>query len=43
MLPIKDVKQGQTLIGRARMVFGKDITDEQAVQAYRKCFQDLAQ
>ncbi|MCY2988141.1 MAG: hypothetical protein NTY19_09800 [Planctomycetota bacterium] len=38
----KDVKQGQTLIGRARMVFGKDLTDEQAVQAYRTYFQDLA-
>ena len=31
----KDAKKGQTLIGHARMVFGKNITEEQAIQKYQ--------
>jgi hypothetical protein len=31
----KDVKKGETLIGHARMVFGMNLADDQAVQAYR--------
>lgn len=30
----RDVKKGQSLTGRTRMIFGKDITAEQAVQKY---------
>lgn len=37
----KDVEKGQSLKGRARMVFGKDITDEQAVQEYEKYLKEL--
>jgi hypothetical protein len=37
----KDVKKGQSLTGRARIVFGTNITDEQAVQLYEKYVKDL--
>lgn len=37
----KDVKKGQTLIGHARMVFGKNITDEQALRKYQEYLQNL--
>ena len=31
----RDVKKGQTLVGHARMVFGKDITNEEAMRKYQ--------
>ncbi len=37
----KDVKKGQTLTGHARMVFGKNITDGQAIQKYQEYLNDL--
>ncbi len=32
----KDLQKGQSLTGRARLVFGKNLTDAQVVQAYEK-------
>jgi len=37
----KDVKKGQTLTGHARMVFGRNITDGQAVQKYQEYLKGL--
>ncbi len=37
----KDVKKGQTLIGHARMAFGKNITEEQAIQKYQDYLKGL--
>ena len=37
----KDVKKGQTLVGRARMVFGKNITNEDALRMYREYLDTL--
>jgi hypothetical protein len=39
----KDVQKGQTLTDRARMVFGKDITEQHAIDKYREYFVDLKQ
>ena len=38
----KDVNKGQTLIGHARMFFGKNMTEEQAVQKYQQYLTELA-
>ena len=32
----KDVAKGQSLTGHARMVFGKNISDERALQKYQE-------
>gem|GEM_PF-212103 len=32
----KDVKKNESLIGRARLVFGKNTSDEKAIEAYQK-------
>jgi len=37
----KDVKKGETLTSRPRLVFGKNITDEQAVAKYQEYLKDL--
>ncbi len=37
----KDVRQGQTLTGHARLVFGRNISDEQALQKYAEYLQDV--
>lgn len=37
----KDVKKGQSLTGHARLIFGKNITDEQALQKYQEYLKDL--
>lgn len=37
----KDVKNGQTLTGHARLIFGKNITEEQALQRYQQYLKDL--
>jgi hypothetical protein len=37
----KDVKKGQTLIGHARMVFGKNITNDQALKKYQEYLKNL--
>lgn len=37
----KDVAKGQTLTSRPRLVFGKNITDEQAVAKYQEYLKDL--
>lgn len=37
----KDVKKGQTLTGHVRLVFGLNISDEQAVQKYNEYVKDL--
>ncbi len=39
----KDVKKGQTLTAHARLVFGKNIADAQAVQKYKEYLKDLGQ
>jgi len=39
----KDVKQGQTLTGHARLVFGKNTTDAQILQKYQEYLKDLKQ
>ena len=37
----KDVKKGERLIGHARMVFGKNISEEQAIQKYQEYLKEL--
>jgi hypothetical protein len=37
----KDVEKGHSLKGRARMVFGKETSDEQAVQEYQKYLREI--
>lgn len=37
----KDVQKGQTLTGRARMVFGKNTTSEQALQKYQEYLKQI--
>ncbi len=37
----KDVQKGQTLVSRPRLVFGKNITDEQAVAKYQEYLKTL--
>jgi hypothetical protein len=37
----KDIQRGQTLIGHARLVFGKNITDSQAVARYAEYLKDV--
>ena len=37
----KDVKKGESLTGHARMIFGKNITDVQAVQKYQEYLKNL--
>ena len=36
----KDVKQGETLTGHARLIFGRNISDTQALQKYAEYLQD---
>lgn len=37
----KDVKKGRTIVGQARMVFGKNITNEEALRKYQEYLQSL--
>jgi hypothetical protein len=37
----KDVKKGQSLTGHARLIFGRNTSDEQALQKYRDYLKDL--
>jgi len=37
----KDVKKGQSLTGHARLVFGKNITDDQAVKRYQEYLKEI--